>query len=648
MSADLEASLCGNNDGSQERNPFYHMLQSDVEPFYHVIPSFLSTGDRLRLSECCKGLLRYRYLLSRVKIVPHISPLVLEMRRAISRLLSEQQGGLRYLQIGDLTDEETAWLRAGELKTGSLHSLEVLNISNSRIALKGLRDILESIVQGACPNLRHLNLSRCCWNHWKDGAGIAVAHALMSGNCRMLQELNLSSNHLAMGGFAPIADALGKGACPDLRCLNLSICSLSPDDGQLLSAILETGALARLESLDLSRNYRMGDTGLIPIWKSIGCGSCPSIKQLGLVAIGLTTASCMSLALALSQEGCHQLQWLDLYRTMTDGSGSLHILEALKQGACPDLRYLNLGVICGGGKLYPDHGRVLAAALAKGSFAMLEELVLSGNESLGDDGMLPVIKALEVGALPHMKRLELSAVGMGSIGATALAEAVECGSLAELQELSLNRNQAIGDDAMVKLLLALSSGNCQDLRLLSAWNAGMGEEAGHALVDALKRDAWPRLHTLSVRTASLGGEWLCCLASVLKDRAGLSLERIRLSCVVTAEGFHELSRAFRQGACPMLKYFSVMAVVAEHVDDFYLEELKKSLEGRAGVSLEQVEYSTGNMDNPPHVTSDGHGEASISRNKCLVSTAKRMSGIVGQLKKSFRNSFWTLGFNWEE
>ena len=72
------------------RSPLRHFLIGDIASQGHrILLPFLTTADRLHLSECSQGLINYRYHLSRVKIIPHPSSSP-GMEESLYRLLSGQ------------------------------------------------------------------------------------------------------------------------------------------------------------------------------------------------------------------------------------------------------------------------------------------------------------------------------------------------------------------------------------------------------------------------------------------------------------------------------------------------------------------------------------------------------------------------------
>lgn len=109
-----------------------------------------------------------------------------------------------------------------------------------------------------------------------------------------------------------------------------------------------------------------------------------------------------ALAIALGSGHCHSLQELDLSRTRLSLGGFTAVTHALQQGHCPDLRRLGLSFCC----LWAADGRALGVALRSGHIGKVEELDLSGND-MGDDGLIPVLEALEAGCCPNLRRLSL-------------------------------------------------------------------------------------------------------------------------------------------------------------------------------------------------------------------------------------------------
>lgn len=70
----------------------------------------------------------------------------------------------------------------------------------------------------------------------------------------------------------------------------------------------------------------------------------------------------------------------------------LRVLEGIRGGDLPALCKLKLY----NGGLDGEHGRVLGEAIGMGRMPNLEELEISVNDGLGDDGVVPMVHDLSV------------------------------------------------------------------------------------------------------------------------------------------------------------------------------------------------------------------------------------------------------------
>lgn len=310
-------------------------LHRDIDREGHrVILPFLDTDDRLWLSECSKGLVKYRHHLSRVKVVPHPSPTPM-MKKALDQLLLDQEPrSLEYLCVGhesvlhvlDLSslgcyeglktlaitamntksgDEDVGYIERA-LSGGGLESLEELSLRSCNMSPTNINKILAVLKDGVCPGLQRLDLS---YNYVFDktavvGIGQAMARLLESGHCHNLRELGLGCAHFGEGGVEAIANALQGGACPELLKVNLASCHLSTAHARALGAALKSGACPKLEELNLTgENDDISDEGWTPIMEAIEWGSCPNFKRLGLgfSSLGIKAATSLGPCLILRQ-----------------------------------------------------------------------------------------------------------------------------------------------------------------------------------------------------------------------------------------------------------------------------------------------------------------------------------------------------------
>ena len=91
-----------------------------------------------------------------------------------------------------------------------------------------------------------------------------------------------------------------------------------------------------------------------------------------------------------------------------------------------------------GSRLTADGARVLAALVAEGHLAQLENLFLSDNRELGDAGTAAIAEAMATGRLTRLTELMLDGTGMGDAGAAALGAAL--GGAPALETLAVGEN----------------------------------------------------------------------------------------------------------------------------------------------------------------------------------------------------------------
>ena len=335
-----------------------------------------------------------------------------------------------------------------------------------------------------------------------------------------------------------------------MSILNVNI-PASDEDISSVAFALASGAMPMLKMLSVSTYPREGvvDQGAVAVMNALSTGSCPMLQSLCLhCRMGAMATN--ALARAFSSGYCQHLQSLALIKTLLDQdpAGILGVVQAITKGVRPNLETLAM-FSC---DLNPEHCRVLGEALGVGAFPMLEDIDLHGNSLIGDEGSGYIIQGLEAGRYLNFQTLDLGCVGMGPIGAAALARCVESKSLQHLQNLSID-NQSVGDGPMAAVVRALAS-SCPKLMSLSASNTGMSEEAGHALLDALRDGAWPWLDSLAINDnlfptnvlgANLAEALLGGKMPYLKD---LSL----IDCGLNEECANELAAGFARGACPRL------------------------------------------------------------------------------------------------
>lgn len=565
----------------------------------HLVLPFLSTKDRLRLSECSQGLINYRNNLSCVKLIAHPSSNPPD-RAALHQLLMGQQQrgcGLAYLFIAhrslldvlglaihgcfkalrtlDLTgrlwyqspmwEEEDAVYLAGVLAGGGLEGLEELRLQRMFIGGPSVEMILQALTGGACPRLRQLGLTRTDdFLPDEGGVGHALVEALESGHLRHLQELSFNNywGHHGVGEKSSgVFRALQRGACPSLARLSLSAWRLSSTESQALAMALGSGSCARLEYLDLGDNWTAGEQGWGAIFEALQAGCSPMLKVLNLSNGALGPVSAAALAHALLSGNCPRLQSLDLPRAFTERLAPLAFLQAIQQaqGRQVPITHLNLYST----HLDAEHGRMLGEAIGQGSFSRLEELKLGSNSSLGDEGVVPIMAGLEGGGCPHLRELLLDSTGMGPQGGHALSRALASGQMSRLERLELGPTQnfrepvlgRIGDEALARIAVAV--GSCRRLRILVLSDQNMGREAGLTLLQTLREGPWTYLEEVVLfGNPCLGDELVGVdLGQLLEEGGFPRLRMVRVEYTgLSREGASRLQETMAKGRCPALEF----------------------------------------------------------------------------------------------
>ena len=115
------------------------------------------------------------------------------------------------------------------------------------------------------------------------------------------------------------------------------------------------------------------------------------------------------------------------------------------------------------------------------------ELDVSGNEQIGDDGVVALLPAL-----PRLRSLKLQSTGMSYTGAALLAMAV-AGHGSGLTHLDLGGN-AIGNEGVRALALASQAGGGPGD--LGVSNCGLTDESTHHLASALSACRLVRLEAV--------------------------------------------------------------------------------------------------------------------------------------------------------
>jgi hypothetical protein len=350
-----------------------------------------------------------------------------------------------------LTDGElgciAAALRAGGLR--QLHEIiltEDYNSSTDNSA--GMAEVMGALEAGGCPRLTKLSVSYCRLTH----AGFAaLARAVRGGWVSRLQALELKYCSREFGEAAGLVEALAEGGCPSLQALDFSKMGVTGGDMlPLLEALCEP-RLRQLKSLTLGRAQiaRAGMAALstamlqgkeletLSIDYSWGGGEQDLlteqdflllVRQPGPPCGGSATTVMLTSPVpcvqadSLRRGGGRQMEVLQFgaLRSLTDRA-CVALVDALSDGACPNLTVLNLRST----GLGPLGAQRLAHAIEMRALPELEELAAAHCE-IGVEGARALAAALRTGGAPELWGVDLSQRGLGDDIAKALrAEILE-------------------------------------------------------------------------------------------------------------------------------------------------------------------------------------------------------------------------------
>jgi len=324
-----------------------------------------------------------------------------------------------------------------------------------------------------------------------------------------------------------------------LRVLDLSAVGLSSQEIAAIGRTIRLGGFPHLETIFLAHREPVQSKGLVPLIDALGAKGCPGLKKLDLANTVMTPRDLQSLSQAVSVGGLDSLEWLEMSSIRTQPMESLLVplLDAIKQRRWSQLRHLDLS----DNEMSWEEFRALGAALMEGAFNGLEELLLS---NCATDFLLlsPIIDALEMRKCPNLRKLKLDDGWMAPQEAHLLAHGLASGAFRHLRELDLSFNEQIKDVTMAEVVRALASGNCSHLVSLSISNTGMGQEAGEAILAALRNRSWPALEKLLVTyNHGLPDTWQHELAVVLEGGGGRRLKELGVE-YRTGDGVQHLSQ----------------------------------------------------------------------------------------------------------
>ena len=165
----------------------------------------------------------------------------------------------------------------------------------------------------------------------------------------------------------------------------------------------------------------------------------------------------------------------DLVVNVEDGLGP--VLDALKEGACPDLLRLNVNMP------EDDECKTLAAALKSGHLYRLQELELFSEDYDDEPRRLRVIfQALQEGSCPNLTKLDLDFFPISPRDAMALANLLRSRACSQLKALVVSAME-VYQEGSVAVIEALRECGYSDLTRLNI--KGARSDAGAAALSRL-------------------------------------------------------------------------------------------------------------------------------------------------------------------
>ena len=219
---------------------------------------------------------------------------------------------------------------------------------------------------------------------------------------------------------------LGHGNCKALREAKKGFNEdLTADELELLGTL--GSVLPALEELDLrsASRRKAGPDGVPRLAEKLGAGALPAVTWLTLNGTHVGDAGASALAAALGRGALPRLKILDLGSTALGDAGLVALAPALRR--LPALEYLDLD-----GSPLGDEGLAALVAppppagtppLPAGGLKKLKELSLCGTQ-VSDAGCATLVAALNSGALPALKHLDLRYIPASDAAKDALRAAL--------------------------------------------------------------------------------------------------------------------------------------------------------------------------------------------------------------------------------
>ena len=339
---------------------------------------------------------------------------------------------------------------AGALEVdGTLPALKKLVIK-FRSTPRVLAKLAEALVGGALPLLEHLDLYQ---NDLTDDdlnlvADMVEKRARIPG-CQQLKTFEVNYGWLREA--SPVKIRLLRALLPSLKSLSGFVrwhadfdpCfrGICPPHLEVLDVHIDDEAFPSLEVLE----------------------AAPALKKIKFDSYSMGVVFQPVIAALHRGIGLQKLQDIHITDCVIGDANFGDFLQALKGSGCADrmmvLSFWNCGIGVEG-------ARALANLLRRDELPALEVLSLIDNAEMGDEGVAALASGLGEAPRTMLTHLDLTYVGMGDVGMTALASVIHQGRMQEIQDLNLGDVPGMTDKGMVALARAIDARGLPKMRLL--------------------------------------------------------------------------------------------------------------------------------------------------------------------------------------
>ena len=328
------------------------------------------------------------------------------------------------------------------LSKGCNHQLGMTDISSKivsasfyggSITADGVKHFL-TIPNSLLQNIQHMNL-------WKNKLDRRACELIAEGVQRMpcLETLDVSVNPLGCGGAVPLVSSLHSTR---LTKLDLHRTAISDPDFKCIANYIHS--TTSLEKLDIGGRNDLSVKSIDSLCSALIGNS--SVRTLYLSDSNLTTAHCVSLGQLLKHPMQCKIERLDLRSCRMTSDGVGEVMSGLSENQT--LRELSLS--------YNPIGLegVITMATMLRSNSSLETLDLQSC-SIGSSGGVELGAALE--SNKTLRKLVLGGNALGDDGVRGLCVGLENNS--SLKELYLHNDESLGEDGVLLLLKCVEEKN---------------------------------------------------------------------------------------------------------------------------------------------------------------------------------------------